>query len=411
MTDLVTSTRCPVDGGGSRVDDRVRAVRPCRVWVSALVVGLALLSGCADSDESAKTTRTRSPEVRIERGRVNAVDSAPPLGGSSFEQVAEVRSGLDRPTGAAVTAIDADGGYIETSFLRDAGSGFEGAHLVRANGSSGRLPLASRSRRGWTSASMNQRWIVWQESASADLSIDDWWMFAYDRKSKRAHRLARAPLLQGQKPPAPPGWTGPVVSADRVFWAQVGGSRDDPEVSLYGCRIARCEPRRIARDAAFPSATESSVVVLVGRNRSPSMATFDARTGELVRSLPVRLRPGHEVTGLAASDEHAVWTSSNGESHLASVVDLESKERWDFKIGAGGQFGYPVAGDGFVAWAEASGTGFYSVGGFVFEPRTERLRSLGNKAGLYDIKAAGKYLMWQDENKPSTTVYRVVRLK
>ena len=57
-------------------------------------------------------------------------------------------------------------------------------------------------------------------------------------------------------------------------------------------------------------------------------------------------------------------------------------------------FGYPVLGTGFAAWAESSGTAS-PLGAYVYHFTTRRTYQAGNRAGLYGLEAAGRHIAWQ----------------
>ncbi len=60
----------------------------------------------------------------------------------------------------------------------------------------------------------------------------------------------------------------------------------------------------------------------------------------------------------------------------------------------GENFGYPVAGSGFVAWAEGSGV-TSELGGYVYSLSSGQVYEAGNRMGLYGLEAAGAHLAWQ----------------
>ena len=104
----------------------------------------------------------------------------------------------------------------------------------------------------------------------------------------------------------------------------------------------------------------------------------------------------------------------DGRPSTTVIRDMRSGKTTIVESEPHGLFGYPVATDSFVAWAEASGTAIADVGGYVFQPDTSALNSLGNTAGLYDISGAGSIIGWQDSKTPfarpqdiSTTLARI----
>lgn len=105
-----------------------------------------------------------------------------------------------------------------------------------------------------TQTDLTSEWIVWQETASTDLMVEPWVMYAFDRQSGKTTEITSAEAGQGETPLAPPGWTGPQVLGDRVVWAEGIGDGDGTRVNVLGCTLPTCADREtLIAGAAFPS--------------------------------------------------------------------------------------------------------------------------------------------------------------
>ncbi len=354
------------------------------------------------------------------------MDSVTPLPKGSYQKVASIPL-LNDDTNTRVVALGPDRSMLIAEHAFSGGDRIAQDRLALLPGGTDppiHLPDPKRSKpQQVTGAALSERWVVWMETTSNGVDVQPWVIYAFDRIDRRTTELARSSNIDGNPPPPPPGFTGPVLSGERVFWAQVGGSFGAETVDVYGCRISECRPVRYARGAAFPAATSDALYVIAtgrytgdteSRPTSISIRKIDPTTkrGETIWSAD--LQPGQQPGGLAASEDGLVWILA-GSASVAIVRDLNSGATTQIEAESDGLFGFPVALDGFVAWAESSGTSQADVGGYVFDLTSGVLNSIGNTAGLYSIHGSGEFLSWQDARtasaRPEDIRTTVVRLR
>jgi hypothetical protein len=111
------------------------------------------------------------------------------------------------------------------------------------------------------------------------------------------------------------------------------------------------------------------------------------------------LGPNESPGGLSASNRTLVWIVA-GQPSTVTVRDLDTAQDITIESEPEGLFGYPVAADTYVAWAESSGTATADVGGYLLHTQTGTLNTIGNTAGLYAITGNGDIISWQDSATP-----------
>lgn len=261
---------------------------------------------------------------------------------------------------------------------------------------------------------MNERWAVWQEDPDTNLGSASWIMYAFDRSTGTTKQLTQAPEVNGHAPLPVPGYTGPTLSGDRVFWAQTDRHDREQTVNIYGCEIADCEPERYATAAAYPVAVGESLYVIARdpalRSQDPwarfTIERIDIATKEATDVESVELEAEQAPGGLAASSRALAWII-RGRPDTITIRDLTTGrtttvvcELEGVDVDSGGGFGYPVATDRFVAWGESMGNSPANVGNYLFLLDERTLHSVGNASGLYGVDAAGSYLSWRDSAGP-----------
>ena len=153
------------------------------------------------------------------------------------------------------------------------------------------------------------------------------------------------------------------------------------------------------RNAAFPHITRQGVYALrQGRGSEVTEVLFKPTSGPLrtIHTLPVQ---DEVITGFAANDESWIVTQRRGDKTAALVWHGGEPDQI---VGAPGEnFGYPVLGTGFAAWAESSGAAS-PLGAYVYPFTTGRTYQAGNRAGLYGLEAAGRHIAWQIDTTRNT---------
>lgn len=275
---------------------------------------------------------------------------------------------------------------------------------------------------------MNEHWAVWQEQPGTELGVSAWSMYAFDRSTGRTTQLTRAPMINGDAPLPVPGYTGPTISGDRVFWAQAEAATGGRTVNIYGCEIADCTPERYAAAAAYPVAVGEYLYVIsrdpAAKPKDPwerfDITKIDIATKKATVVEAVELEPEQSPGGLAVSERALAWIVQ-GRPDAITIRDLETGrtttvvcELEGVEVDLAGGFGYPVATDRFVAWGESMGNSPANVGNYLFLLEEGTLHSLGNASGLYGVDAAGSYISWRDaadRTSPHDITVTIAKLK
>lgn len=271
------------------------------------------------------------------------------------------------------------------------------------------IPRSDLDRGDLRTPVFNERYVVWMPDTEPDLGVELWELWAFDRQSGSTTRLAKAdPLDDGVDPPPPPGYTGPVLLGDRVYWAQVGGAFKDLHVDVYGCAIHDCKPRVVARNAAYPYKVDDHTLAYVqggqysrsaGRSTSVTAVVRDMKSGAMQDySVGEGVK---SVSGFAASHRYLVWTRP-----LSGKGPQPDRAEWLIRVSgnrdyvdsrpAQGSFGYPEATDAFVVWGEVSGGSPDQIAGYLVRRGDDTLYKVGNQSGLYGFEVQGKRLLWRE---------------
>lgn len=316
-------------------------------------------------------------------------------------------SGLEGANSVELITVDGHGSLLlgRSRVYRDETVPVSVLSIQEQDGTVSRIPSPARERRQQTlGGALNDDWAVWMETTSAGIDTTPWVLYAFDRTERRTREIAKSPKIDGRDPVPPPGYTGPALSGGWVSWAQIGGHRGAERVDIYSCRVASCTPRRVARRSAFPSAHGNRLFyidypsrLVNGEPTRPSsmrIKAYDFGSGRASTIATVPLQAGQSPGGLAVGGRQALWIV-RGPTDFAHVYDLATHDVTLVRAEDEGGFGYPVAGDDFVAWGESMGNSPDEVGGYVVLA-DGRLRSVGNHSGLYGFEASGRYLAWQD---------------
>lgn len=100
-------------------------------------------------------------------------------------------------------------------------------------------------------------WVVWAETTSDNMSVSDWRMYSYNRRTHQERLIARPPDVGFSPPPLAVGDTMPVVDRGTVYFAAVGPVKDSGELgtSIYSVPIDGSAPMtKLINNASSPSA-------------------------------------------------------------------------------------------------------------------------------------------------------------
>lgn len=268
---------------------------------------------------------------------------------------------------------------------------------------------------------VNDDWVVWMESPSTDAVVQPWVMYAYDRSSGATREVTTSlQLADGTPVLAPPGYTGPTLRGDTVVWAEVGAGGAAPRVDIVSCRVTACTRHVLLRGAAFPALTATGVYAVTSagyRGQSDThgkrdfhdlaIERYDFADGQVTTVAKPRMPDAEaSITGLAAAGNTIAWTVR---SKTTPEITILSGKSYAQVVGLPhGLFGYPVATNTFVAWAEDSGLSPKNVGGYVYSLHDHTVHSVGNTSGFYAISAAGRYLTWQETKDHGSSVSTII---
>ena len=332
--------------------------------------------------------------------------------------VAEIPT-QDGDWGGGVAAVSADGDYLISRAERTRHGALGAFELILHDDSAETVIRTGGGGVQPTGAALGDGHVVWMEKPGTQLNIDRWTLYRYDTARGEPVRLATAPRLEdGRLPPAPPGYTGPVIVGDRVFWAQVGGRRGAETVGVYGCRIDRCDPELVLPGAAYPVTDGARLLAVQVARYGEAVPAGQARVVSWDPSAQRRAveltadLAGRYVTGLAASGNHIAYILSGRREDRMRIVGPMGALAAEITSGRRVRFGYPVAGAGRFLWAESSGTSPLGVGGFAFDLGSGELTTVGNASGFYGLEAAGRFVSFQRTGrKPGAFVTVVARLR
>jgi hypothetical protein len=259
-------------------------------------------------------------------------------------------------------------------------------------------------------ASFNERYVVWEETPSTELSVKPWVLYAYDRGQRQVTILARSSAKDGDRdgltPLSPPGFSGPVVAGDHVYWAEAVGTRTGQASSdIVGCQITACTPEVVFAGAAFPAVADETLYG-IATARFAGETTADEQPGTMtILATPVgAIEPRNVATVDLAFSQSPTGLAANGDALLWLINDPRGRPRatlWDrgsssvttMQGDSSTGFNYPVLTDAYAAWGEGSGTSDFA--NFLLT-RSNSLYTLGSVGSLYGADGAGSYVSWRD---------------
>jgi hypothetical protein len=263
-------------------------------------------------------------------------------------------------------------------------------------------------------ANFDEEHVAWMESSTVDLGVIPWVLYVADRSTGTVSRLAESPRIEGREPPGVPGYTGPVLIGDQVFWAQVGGTVGAEVVDIYQCDIDDCAPTVVVKEAAFPAVAGGRLYFVTGSRYSAAqtakggygLGSFNPTTNAKRRVRPIDTAGKDAPNGLAVGGDHAVITVTTAGSGHVEIVDLKTEDVVTVEPDGTGLFVYPKATSRFAAWADGNSGQDTVVGGYLYDYATGSLYAVGDTPGLYNIQADDNLLVWQ-ETDPSAGVINV----
>jgi hypothetical protein len=235
-------------------------------------------------------------------------------------------------------------------------------------------------------------------------------MYVYDRRSQRAWEIARAPQVNGKTPPPVPGYTGPAVVGERVYWAQVSQLPPRAAVDLYRCKITACTPELVAHSTAFPASSGRALYAVRADKFGPqgkgSEAIVKVSGGRRRAHVVTELDPatGKAISSLSASHGHLAWTELGPRASALTVVDYKGVFLKEIAAPRGESYGFVSAGNDFIVYSNFGGTG--GASSYAYSLSRDRIFTLGDTSGYYFVAAGPDAFAWQqkardgDENSP-----------
>ena len=400
-----------------------RAVRLVGIMLTGIALTACTTAGDPKTAAASGDPASASPEL-VPSGRL---DGGPPAEApvESVDAISRDRVLLPGKVLGRRVSVAALGerGEVLLSLLdpRPADVGLRQGRLALATSAAGAraakpLPLGPRraAPQQVSGAAVTPRHVVWTETPSTSLGEDPWVMYAYDRRDGVTREITRAPRLGNGHVPGPvPGFTSAVAHRGRIAWAQMHGREPvDARVDVLTCRITSCRPTLAVRGAAFPAITKRGVLAVRQDRQSAGGASIVLRrTHGGLRTVHRLLPDDVAITGFTASgDAWALTQRRVGVDDTTATTALVSREgRVEQIVGQPGEnFGYPVLGTGFAAWAETSGV-TSPLGAYVHSFATGRTYQAGNRKGLYGLKASGRHLAWQEDTTPGAADIEGIR--
>ncbi len=376
----------------------------------AILVLSAGVSACSEpatetSKEPPKATPSASASSESPSDSpepLKALDAAP-LPASLYEPLHEIRSSQSG-FAVLVAAVDERGSLLLRHSKKTGSLELteETLELRDSNGTLATFGASPKRPHQVTEATFNKDFVVWMETPETELIPDPWVMYAYNRDTREVSELTRAPRVGRFPAPAVPSFTGPVLAGGRVHWAQLGGRPRSETVAIWGCDPRRCTPREEIAGAALPAVSGESVYAIqtarfTGK-RAPgsefSIVRLDPESGEVTTIRTIPMSDTEFPDGLAANDSSFLWlVADSAGAGRAHVWDQADGSEVVVTSELDGGFGYPVLGEDFAAWGEASGLN--DVGNFVLDRSSNTLYSMG-VMGYYGVEGTGPVLAWMD---------------
>lgn len=270
-------------------------------------------------------------------------------------------------------------------------------------------------------AQLSDNWFVWMENPSTDAGVSPWVMFALNRRTGEISELTRAQKMSDGPAISAPGWTGPVLIGDHVFWAQPSGTRRAVRSDVYGCDLRNCEPSPVVKGAAFPAHAGKQLAVVKspsfeGKNRvrASTAELVDPSSGETTAVID-RFDAQSWPTGLAASRSHVlVTTACKGVEPDVTLYERDGDVVFTQARPGPAGFSYPELSESAAVWAGGNSGAGFAAAGFAYVMDDDRIYKVGNSPGLYDIRVSGNKILWQEsidgDGGQKTTEYVTAQL-
>ncbi|MFG2330315.1 hypothetical protein ACGFMM_11880 [Streptomyces sp. NPDC048604] len=247
--------------------------------------------------------------------------------------------------------------------------------------------------------------VVWTESASTNLYVFDWCVFAYTPKTGTTTLLGdSAAVSHGKDMPEAPGSSAPSIGDGKAYWATAYPTTGKRE---FGVRVVAQalngggEPATVADGAKLPRAAGKDLYYVRSADVSPDFPKdrYEIRRvtpdGEdaLVTGGP--LPTGREITALTVAGDHVSWVVAAPEQQTATLyaLDTRTKKAVTFALGhAAPATMFLRSTPQFLAWGNGSAAG--DAGQYVYDFAHGRLWRLGTEDGFSVVYAKGSYLAW-----------------
>ncbi|WP_418958772.1 hypothetical protein [Streptomyces tritici] len=247
--------------------------------------------------------------------------------------------------------------------------------------------------------------VVWTESASTNLYVFDWCVFAYSPKTGRTTLLGNSAALgKGKELPEAPGTSAPTVGDRRAYWAAtypVSGKQE------FGVRIVSQaldgggEPATVAEGGKLPRAAGGAVYYVRSEDVSPGFPKdrYEIRRvaadgkDTVVTAGP--LPAGRQITALTVAGHHVSWVVAAPEQESATLYSLDTAKQKavSFALGhAAPSTMFLRSTPRFLAWGNGSAAG--DAGQYVYDFARGRLWRLGAEEGFSVVYAKGEHLAW-----------------
>lgn len=230
----------------------------------------------------------------------------------------------------------------------------------------------------------NERWVIWREERAADLQIQDWSIWAYDRATGATVDVGeRALTADGYLMPTPE--VRPSLYGGTVAWSATASvsQTGEPNVVAY---LAELPARAaiVARGAAWASAIGDDEIEFIEDSRKGN----GSKTPQLV-TLKATRRIAQPLTGDRGDLDVVIHAASSTVSVIATADDrvMHRSRTTDAETVSNERGAWLVAGDRASAWITDNDTRVLVDG----EAKPQTVASV---PGQNDVFAAGSWIGW-----------------
>ncbi|HEY9373981.1 hypothetical protein [Streptomyces sp.] len=247
--------------------------------------------------------------------------------------------------------------------------------------------------------------VTWTESASTNLYVFDWCVFAYSPKTRTTTLLgSSATFAKGKEMPEAPGTSAPSLGNGKVYWATAYPTSGERE---FGVRIVtrplsgEGEVATVAEGGKLPRAAGDAVYYVRSEDVAPGFPKdrYEIhRVGPDGRDTVVTSGPlaaGRQVSALTVSGNHVSWVVAAPEQESGTLYSLDTttKKAVTFTLGhAAPPTMFLRSTPQVLAWGNGSAAG--DAGQYVYDFARGRLWRLGTEDGFSVVYAKGDVLAW-----------------